>query len=195
MVFSWQSGHNRTVVLASDVVFMKALINTFFIRAVCSTDSGRSWRFGLALLINQKLRGINVFRTVFFMPVVISIVVVSICSGSSSTHPAMECSTISLGWLTFGLHSMPIDWLGNVELQRCLPSWPCQFGKASGFHMVIWLAGLQTISAQLFTKQATLRAPASGRAFRYITWPGLQKYSGADPHRYHNAGICALRSD
>ena len=32
----------------------------------------------LALLINQKLRGINVFRTIYFMPVVVSIVVVSL---------------------------------------------------------------------------------------------------------------------
>ena len=31
---------------------------------------------GLALLINQKLRGINIFRTIYFMPVVVSIIVV-----------------------------------------------------------------------------------------------------------------------
>jgi multiple sugar transport system permease protein len=33
---------------------------------------------GLALLINQRLRGINLFRTIYFMPVVVSIVVVSL---------------------------------------------------------------------------------------------------------------------
>ena len=75
--FSWQSGENRTVVLASDVVFMKALINTItFVLFVAPIQAALA--LGLALLINQKLRGINVFRTVFFMPVVISIVVVSI---------------------------------------------------------------------------------------------------------------------
>ena len=75
--FSWQSGENRTVILASDVVFMKALINTFFfVVVVAPVQAGIA--LGLALLINQKLRGISFFRAVYFMPVVVSIVVVSL---------------------------------------------------------------------------------------------------------------------
>ena len=71
--FGWRSGEDRTVVLASDVVFMKALVNTFtFVLFVAPIQAG------LALLINQKLRGISVFRAICLMPVVVSIVVVSL---------------------------------------------------------------------------------------------------------------------
>ena len=75
--FSFRRGENRTYVLASDVVFMKALKNTFlFVLVVAPVQGGLALL--LALMINQKLRGINFFRAVYFMPVVVSIVVVSL---------------------------------------------------------------------------------------------------------------------
>jgi multiple sugar transport system permease protein len=75
--FRWQSGETAKVVVARDVVFMKALVNTFlFVLVVAPVQA--TLALGLALLINQKLRGINVFRTIYFMPVVVSIVVVSL---------------------------------------------------------------------------------------------------------------------
>jgi multiple sugar transport system permease protein len=46
--FRWQSGENRNVVVASDVVFMKALVNTFFfviVVAPCRRASRSAWRF------------------------------------------------------------------------------------------------------------------------------------------------------
>jgi len=56
---------------------MKALTNTlFFVAVVAPLQSIIALL--LALMINQKLRGINIFRTVYFMPVVVSIVVVSL---------------------------------------------------------------------------------------------------------------------
>ena len=46
-----------------DVVFISALINTFlFVLIVAPLQAGLA--LGLALLINQRLRGINVFRTI-----------------------------------------------------------------------------------------------------------------------------------
>ena len=70
-------GEARTFVLARDVVFMKAIANTFvFVIVVAPLQGGLA--LGLALLINQRLRGINVFRAIYFMPVVVSIVVVSL---------------------------------------------------------------------------------------------------------------------
>ncbi len=75
--FSFQWGDSQGYVLARDVVFMKALVNTLvFVLVVAPVQGGLA--LVLALLINQKLRGINVFRTIYFMPVVVSIVVVSL---------------------------------------------------------------------------------------------------------------------
>jgi multiple sugar transport system permease protein len=59
------------------VRFLKALVNTMlFVAAIVPLQGGGALL--LALLINQRLRGINIFRTIYFMPVVVSIVVVSL---------------------------------------------------------------------------------------------------------------------
>ena len=167
--FSWQSGDNRTVVLARDVVFMTALVNTFlFVLVVAPVQA--TLALGLALLINQRLRGINVFRAIYFMPVVVSIVVVSllwrfIYDGNDGLLNNM------LDWLTFG-NWTPVDWLGNPNTAlgsiMAMSIW-----QAVGFHMVIWLSGLQTISPTLY-EAADIEGANKWQTFRYVTWPGLR---------------------
>lgn len=168
-VFSFASGEGRTYVLARDVVFLKAILNTFiFVIVVAPVQGGLA--LGLALLINQKLKGINVFRTIYFMPVVVSIVVVSllwrfIYDGQSGLLNNM------LSALSFG--AMPkIDWLGNASTSLgaiiAMSVW-----QAVGFHMVIWLSGLQTISPTLY-EAAAIEGSSKWQTFRYITWPGLR---------------------
>ena len=72
---SW--GDNLVTVIAKDVIFMKALVNTFiFVIVVAPLQGGLALL--LALMINQKLPGINIYRAIYFMPVVVSIVVVAL---------------------------------------------------------------------------------------------------------------------
>ncbi len=167
--FSFGWGEDRVYVLASDVVFMKALRNTFlFVLVVAPVQGGIA--LVLALMINQKLRGINFFRTVYFMPVVVSIVVVSllwrfIYDGNNGLLNNV------LGWLTFGAFQ-PVDWLGNPE--TALPAIiAMSIWQAVGFHMVIWLAGLQTIPPTLY-EAAGIEGANRWQTFRYVTWPGLR---------------------
>ncbi|MBI1416569.1 MAG: ABC transporter permease subunit [Limimaricola sp.] len=166
---SWQSGQNRTYILASDVVFLRAIINTFiFVLVVAPVQGGLA--LGLALLINQKLRGINIYRAIYFMPVVVSIVVVSllwrfIYDGNSGLLNNM------LGALSFGAFK-PVNWLGNPHTALgaiiAMSIW-----QAVGFHMVIWLSGLQTISPTLY-EAAAIEGSTKWQTFRYVTWPGLR---------------------
>lgn len=167
--FSWSSGKGRTYVLARDVVFMKAIINTFiFVLVVAPFQGGLA--IGLALLINQRLRGINVYRAIYFMPVVVSIVVVSLLWSffydfkSGILNNLLE--TVSFGTLP------RIDWLGNPSTALgaiiVMSIW-----QAVGFHMVIWLSGLQTISPTLY-EAAAIEGASKWQMFRYITWPGLR---------------------
>ena len=141
-LFSFVSGNDaRTYVLARDVVFIRAIVNTFlFVIIVAPLQGGLA--LGLALLINQKLRGINVFRTIYFMPVVVSIVVVSILWRIIYDGSNGLLNNILTG-LSFGAFQ-PIDWLGNSSTALgaiiAMSIW-----QAVGFHMVIWLSGLQTI--------------------------------------------------
>ncbi len=167
--FSFQYGESRTYVLASDVVFMKALINTFiFVLVVAPLQGGIALL--LALMVNQKLRGINVFRAVYFMPVVVSIVVVSLLWRFIYAGDNGLLNNV-LGWVTFGAFQ-PVDWLGNPD--TALPAIiAMSIWQAVGFHMVIWLAGLQTISPTLY-EAANIEGATRFQAFRYVTWPGLR---------------------
>ena len=162
-------GDARTFVLARDVVFLTAVINTFiFVIVVAPVQGGLA--LCLALLINQRLRGINVFRAIYFMPVVVSIVVVSLL-----WRFIYDCDSGLLNNLlsavSFG--AIPkVDWLGNPHTALgsiiAMSIW-----QAVGFHMVIWLSGLQTISPTLY-EAAAIEGSSSWQTFRYITWPGLR---------------------
>ncbi len=167
--FSFDHGGKRTYVLARDVVFMKALVNTFlFVIFVAPIQGGLA--LVLALMINQKLKGINFFRTIYFMPVVVSIVVVSllwrfIYDGNNGLLNSL------LGMISFGAFQ-PVDWLGNTS--TALPAiMAMSIWQAVGFHMVIWLSGLQTISPTLY-EAAEIEGASKSQVFRYITWPGLR---------------------
>lgn len=167
--FRVHAGNTAYVVVARDVVFMRALVNTLiFVAVTAPVQAGLA--LGLALLINQRLRGVNVFRAVFFMPVVVSIVVVSllwrfIYDGNDGLLNAL------LSGLTFGLFQ-PVDWLGNTHTALgsiiAMSIW-----QAVGFHMVIWLAGLQTIPPTLY-EAAAIEGSSKWQTFRYVTWPGLR---------------------
>lgn len=170
--FSWQTGPDnelKRVILARDVVFMRALRNTFvFVLAVAPLQAGLA--LVLALLINQKLRGINFYRAIYFMPVVISIVVVAflwrlIYDGENGLLNNILSS------ITFGAFE-PVNWLGqtNTALGAIIGM---SIWQAVGFHMVIWLAGLQTISPTLY-EAGKIEGASKWQTFRYITWPGLR---------------------
>lgn len=167
--FSFQLGDARTIVLARDLVFIKAIFNTVvFVLIVAPVQGGLALL--LALLINQRLRGINLFRAIYFMPVVVSIVVVSllwrfIYDGDSGLLNNL------LSAITFGAFPK-IDWLGNPSTALgaiiAMSIW-----QAVGFHMVIWLSGLQTISPSLY-EAAAIEGASPWQTFRYVTWPGLR---------------------
>lgn len=167
--FGWSWGDNRVAVLARDLVFMKALSNTLmFVAVVAPVQAGLALL--LALMINQKLRGINIFRTVYFMPVVVSIVVVSllwrfIYDGRNGLLNSL------LEFITLGSFQ-PVDWLGETSTALwsilAMSVW-----QGVGFHMVIWLSGLQTIPAMLY-EAADIEGASSWQKFRFVTWPGLR---------------------
>ncbi len=80
------------------------------------------------------------------MPVVVSMVVVSIL-WKIIYDPAMVCSTTSSGSLPLARFK-PVNWLGNPA--TAMPSIiGMSVWQGVGFHMVIWLAGLQTIPAHV----------------------------------------------
>jgi putative chitobiose transport system permease protein len=98
----------------------------------------------LAILVNQKLRGIQLFRMIYYLPVVTSMVAVAIV-WKYLYHPAGLLNAILQG---LGLQKESVNWLLNP--QTALPAVALLEGwKSMGFYMVIYLAGLQSISQEL----------------------------------------------
>lgn len=152
--------------LFQDETFWKSLRNTI-IFAIVIVPVQSACALGLALLVNVKMRGVNFFRTVYFLPVVTSMVVVSMLW----LFLYQKNGLINQVLAHFGV-SGP-DWLGDPHTALIaiilMSAW-----QAMGFHMVIWLSGLQTISGDLY-EAADLDGAGTWQKFRYVTWPGLRQ--------------------
>jgi putative chitobiose transport system permease protein len=124
---------------------------------------------GLAILVNQKLRGMNWFRVSFYTPVVISMVVAGI---------AWKALYASNGMLNQILKNVgfekSIPWLTS-------PQWAIwsvmvvTIWKGLGYYMVIYLAGLQSISPELY-EAAAIDGSDNWRKHLDITIPLMQPY-------------------
>lgn len=152
----------------ADPVFLQSALNTFlFALVVVPVQAGLG--LFLAILVNQRLRGTTFFRVVFFVPVVTSIVVVSILWRFMYQSDGLINSMIDT--LTLGA-LQGADWLNDPSTALgaiiVLSIW-----QAVGFHMIIWLAGLQTIPEELY-EAARMDGASRWRQFTDVTWPGLR---------------------
>jgi multiple sugar transport system permease protein len=154
--------------LFQDPLFWASLRNTFYF-AIIVVPLQSAFALGLALLINVKIRGTNFFRTMYFVPVVTSIVVVSILWRFMYQPDGLVNSLLQN--ISFNV-IQGTDWLNNTK--SAMPAIMfMSIWQAVGFHMVIWLSGLQTISADLY-EAAQLDGAGTWEQFRYVTWPGLR---------------------
>jgi multiple sugar transport system permease protein/raffinose/stachyose/melibiose transport system permease protein len=123
----------------------------------------------LALLLNQALRGRSFYRTSLFMPVVMSFIVVGILW---SWLYNSQFGLINTLLRSLGLEALILDWLGDPDIAL----WSLivvDIWKWYGFHMVIFLAGLQTIPAELY-EAARIDGATRLHQLLHITLPLLQ---------------------
>lgn len=152
--------------LLADPRLLTALRNTaVFVLAGGALSVGVSVVAAVALHA-PRTRGRVVFRTVFFAPVVATLVAVAVV-WRAIYHPRIGLLNQALAGLGLG----PVDWLGD-------PRWalPALIGmavwKGFGFNMVIVLAGLQAIPGRLY-EAARLDGAGPWQQFRYLTLPLL----------------------
>lgn len=124
---------------------------------------------GLAILLNQKIKGRTFFRTVAFFPYVASLVAVAAVWNMLFT-PSKGGLMNQLLMNVF--HTEPLKWAAapnTVMLTIILFS----IWKNMGYYMVIYLAGLQGISEDLY-EAAALDGANSWQKFWYVTLPQLK---------------------
>jgi putative chitobiose transport system permease protein len=125
----------------------------------------------LAVLVNRQLPGVHWFRGAFYTPVLVSLVVAAI----AFRWLYAENGLIN-GWLAalLGQRFTPIGFLTSAAL--ALPSvMLVTLWKGVGYYMVIFLAGLQGISADLY-EAAALDGSEGWRRHLDITLPLLRPY-------------------
>ncbi len=123
----------------------------------------------LAIIVNQKLRGINWFRTAFYTPVVISIIVAGIAWKALYTQNGLLNQFLRQIGFTEG-----VPWLTDPDLAlwsvMAVTIW-----KGLGYYMVIYLAGLQSIPAELY-EAAAIDGSDSWQKHLDITLPLMRPY-------------------
>lgn len=150
----------------SDASFWTALRNTVYY-TVFHIPLTLAASLGLALLLNRKLRGVRFFRTVAFFPYITSIVAIAIVWNQLFSPEYGPINALlgavgvddAPGWTTSSTWSMPAVII--------VGTW-----RYMGYYMLLFLAGLQTIPAQLYEAAETDGASPWQR-FVHVTLPGL----------------------
>jgi multiple sugar transport system permease protein len=162
-------GFRNFVRMVEDEAFLRGLLNNFYF-VIVVVPLQTSLALLLAILVNQKLKGMNVFRTVYFSPVVTTMVVVAII-WTFLYNPGEGFINELIQTVSFGLLG-PYDWLQNTALVfpaiMLLSIW-----QGVGFQMVIYLAGLQEIPTPLY-EAADVDGANKLEQFFYITLPQLR---------------------
>ncbi|GED90765.1 MULTISPECIES: carbohydrate ABC transporter permease [unclassified Streptomyces] len=123
---------------------------------------------GLAVLLNQKLRGVGFLRTAFFFPYITSLVAVAVVWNMlfspdlGPVNQLLRAVGVSHppGWTTSTDWAMPAVIITSV--------W-----RDMGYYMVLYLAGLQAIPAELY-EAARVDGAGPWQRFWHITVPSLR---------------------
>ncbi len=127
-------------------------------------------QFGLgllmAMLVNQRLKGTNFFRTLFFMPVILGVVIQGLI-WSLFLYPLGGPMARILEF--FGTRS---EFFGGQPTEAFAWVIVVQIWANMGTTMVIFLAGLQTIPDEMY-EAAQIDGANSWQVFKNVTWPLL----------------------
>ncbi|MCC5637645.1 sugar ABC transporter permease [Nostoc sp. CHAB 5844] len=162
--------------LWKDAVFWKTLENTF-LYLVGVVPILVITPLGLAILVNQKLRGVSWFRAAYYTPVVISMVV----AGIAWKWLYAENGLLNQLLKTLGIFPEGIPWLTSPD--KILGIIPISLAsvmavtiwKGLGYYMVIYLAGLQSIPADVY-EAAAIDGSDGIRKHWDITIPLMRPY-------------------
>lgn len=157
-------GFENYKALISEDLFKVSFYNTVYLTSL-GVLSTIITSLALALLLNQKLKGISIYRTIFFVP---------------SITPLVANAVIWTLFLNgkYGLINYILSWFGiNGPAWLADPRWakPALIMMGIwgvGQSIVIYLAGLQGIPLELYEAAEVDGAGIMAR-FRYITWPLL----------------------
>jgi multiple sugar transport system permease protein len=158
-------GLSQYIAVFQNDLFIKSLINTAYFGVIFIPITLFSSAL-LAIMLNRKMGGVNFFRTVLFIPYIISVV--------SASLIFLFMFNGDQGMINAVLHKFDItgpNWLAHTMLAMpviaIMSAW-----KNIGYFMLIYLAGLQNIPHSLY-ESADIDGASTIQKFSLITWPLL----------------------
>jgi multiple sugar transport system permease protein len=159
-VFTGLENYSR---LLHDKVFHQALINTAYYSAM-ALPLGLLFSLSAALLLNVRIRGQSIYRTIIFLPSLVPMV--------ASAMIWMWLLNGKLGLINFVLRKVglvnPPEWLSDVAW--AMPSLVLMSIWGVGNTVVIYLAGLQDVPTELY-EAAELDGASRMRKLWHVTLP------------------------
>jgi ABC-type sugar transport system permease subunit len=153
--------------LLQDPVFPTAVFNTVLFLG--SVPIAVTLALALALLLNKKFAGSNVFRSMFFLPYITMMVAIAVIW---SYMFKTQGGVLNFVLQQTGLIERNIPWLSDAWWARAsilmVHVW-----KTTGFYLVIILAGLQNIPEEIY-EVARIDGASRRQQFFYITLPLLK---------------------
>jgi multiple sugar transport system permease protein len=149
-----------------DPLFWKCLWNTGYM--IIGIPLGMALSLALALLLNTEVKGVAVWRTLFYMPSIIPLVASSIL-WMQILNPSNGLFNIILG--SVGLHGP--NWLQDEQTSKISLIIMGLWGAGGG--IIIWLAGLKAISESYY-EAASIDGAGTLDKFVHVTLPMLSPY-------------------
>ena len=160
-------GLENFIAILTDKVFIKAIWNVLLI-ILFALGSQLPLALGLAVLVGRNLPGRAIFRTIFFLPFVLSEVNAAIM-WMLLYNPDPERGFINAILVLFG--DKPVAWLGDTNIVL-MAVFVALTWKYFGYHMLLYLTGLQNIPLDI-EEAARIDGANSFQNFFYITLPLL----------------------
>lgn len=155
--------------LFHDTFFLNSLLNTF-LYSIGTVPLTIVVALALAILLNQKIKGRGVFRAISCFPYVSSIIAVTTVWRMMFHSSKGPVNNILYNAFHVPKEDLPQWFTGHlIILSYILFS----LWKSMGYYMVIYLAGLQGISGELY-EASDLDGANAWQKFRYVTWPQLR---------------------
>ncbi len=158
-------GFANYVNLFGDTTFLISLKNTL-LYTLLTVPVAVLLGIGMALLMNSKFRTIKIFRTIYFLPQVTSMIAVGLVwSLILANNGPLNQLLMLLG------NQNPPKWISSTQW-ALVSVGMVSVWRAMGYNAIIILAGLQGVNAELY-EAAKLDGANSWQRFLHITLPGI----------------------
>lgn len=160
-------GLNNFILLTKDTNFIRSLQNTLMIIVLVTMVTLSIAMIFASILVREKIKGQNFFRIVFYIPNILSVVVISSIF-SAIYDPSMGLLN-GLFRAIKGENFVNIQWLGNqkIVLYAIIVA---MIWQAVGYYMVMYMASMSSIPAHLY-EAADIEGASKVRQFFSITLP------------------------